>query len=173
MCLCDAFNLPLIWLMDVPGFMVGRRVEHDRILFKAIRMVEALCNLSTPSLSVVIRKGFGLAYQAMNTSGMGAVGFYSWPGAEIGFMDPEVGVNVAYANRLAQVEDEARDDERAELIREIGEATSPYEAAGTMRIDEIINPADTRRVLAGDLGRLSGRRVPPPAERPLSYWPTC
>lgn len=173
MCLCDAFNLPLIWLMDVPGFMVGRRVEHDRILFKAIRMVEALCNLSTPSLSVVIRKGFGLAYQAMNTSGMGAVGFYSWPGAEIGFMDPEVGVNVAYANRLSEVEGDARDEQRASLIRQIGEATSPYEAAGTMRIDEVINPADTRRILADDLGRLSGRRVPPPAERPLSYWPTC
>ena len=74
MCLCDAFNIPIIWLMDVPGFNVGRKVEHERMLFKAIRMVEALCNLSTPTISVVIRKGFGLAYQAMNTSGMGAWG---------------------------------------------------------------------------------------------------
>jgi len=173
MCLCDAFNLPIIWLMDVPGFMVGRKVEHDRMLFKAIRMVEALSNLSTPTLSVVLRKGFGLAYQAMNTSGMGAVGFYSWPGAEIGFMDPDVGVNVAYAGRLEELEGDARDAERSRLIEEIGEATSPYEAAGTMRIDEIIEPADTRRVLAEDLGRLAGRRIPAPHERPLSYWPTC
>lgn len=173
MCLCDAFNLPIIWLMDVPGFMVGRKVEHDRMLFKAIRMVEALGNLSTPTLSVVLRKGFGLAYQAMNTSGMGALGFYSWPGAEIGFMDPDVGVNVAYAGRLEQLEGEARDAERLRLIEEIGEATSPYEAAGTLRIDEIIDPADTRSVLAQDLNRLSGRRIPPPNERPLSYWPTC
>lgn len=173
MCLCDAFNLPMIWLMDVPGFMVGRRVEHEQMLFKAIRMVEALCNLSTPTLSVVIRKGFGLAYQAMNTSGMGAVGFYSWPGAEIGFMDPDVGVNVAYANRLDAMEGEAREAERQRLIAEIGEATSPYEAAGTMRIDEVIDPAETRRILAEDLGRLAGRRIPPPEQRPLSYWPTC
>ncbi|MBT6277422.1 MAG: hypothetical protein HOI95_25230 [Chromatiales bacterium] len=173
MCLCDAFNLPIIWLMDVPGFMVGRKVEHDRMLFKAIRMVEALNNLSTPTLSVVIRKGFGLAYQAMNTSSMGAVGFYSWPGAEIGFMDPDVGVNVAYANRLDELEGVEREEERQRLIREIGDATSPYEAAGTMRIDEVIDPAQTRQVLADDLGRLANRRVPPLRERPLSYWPTC
>lgn len=173
MCLCDAFNLPIIWLMDVPGFMVGRKVEHDRMLFKAIRMVEALCNLSTPTLSVVIRKGFGLAYQAMNTAGMGAVGFYAWPGAEIGFMDPDVGVNVAYANQLREFEGDEQEAERQRLIAEIGEATSPYEAAGTMRIDEVIDPAETRSILAADLGRLAGRRVPAPHERPLSYWPTC
>ena len=173
MCLCDAFNIPMIWLMDVPGFMVGRKVEHDRMLFKAIRMVEALSNLSTPTLSVVIRKGFGLAYQAMNTAGMGAIGFYSWPGAEIGFMDPEVGVNVAYANQLADLKGAERETERLRLIDQIGEATSPFEAAGTMRIDEIIDPADTRLVLARDLSRLANRKVPPPNERPLSYWPTC
>ncbi len=173
MCLSDAFNLPLIWLMDVPGFMVGRKVEHERMLFKAIRMVEALCNLSTPSLSVVLRKGFGLAYQAMNTSGMGAVGFYSWPGAEIGFMDPDVGVNVAYANRLEGLEGDERERERQRLIEEVGEATSPYEAAGTMRIDEVIDPGDTRRILAEDLNRLANRKIPAPEDRPLSYWPTC
>ena len=76
----------------------------------------------------------GMAYQAMNTAGMGAVGFYSWPGAEIGFMDPDVGVNVAYANRLGELEGEQREAERQRLIDEIGEATSPYEAAGTMRM---------------------------------------
>ncbi len=173
MCLCDAFNLPIIWLMDVPGFMVGRKVEHDRMLFMAIRMVEALCNLSTPTLSVVIRKGFGLAYQAMNTWGMGAVGFYSWPGAEIGFMDPDVGVNVAYSNRLDGLDDKAREQERRRLIDDISDATSPYEAAGTMRIDEVIDPAQTRRILAEDLGKLANRAIPPLAERPLSYWPTC
>ena len=109
----------------------------------------------------------------MNTAGMGAIGFYSWPGAEIGFMDPEVGVNVAYANQLADLKGAERETERQRLIDQIGEATSPFEAAGTMRIDEIIDPADTRLVLARDLSRLANRKVPPPNERPLSYWPTC
>ena len=75
LCLCDAFNIPIIGLMDVPSFNVGRKAEYDRMLFAAIRMVEAPCNLSTPTISVVIRKSIGLAYQAMNTSGMGAWGF--------------------------------------------------------------------------------------------------
>ena len=66
MCLCDAFNLPVIFLMDVPGFMVGKAVEHDRILSLAIRFVEALGNMSTPTLTVTLRKGFGLAFPAMN-----------------------------------------------------------------------------------------------------------
>ena len=173
MCLCDAFNIPIIWLMDVPGFNVGRKVEHERMLFKAIRMVEALCNLSTPTISVVIRKGFGLAYQAMNTSGMGAWGFYSWPGAEIGFMDPDVGVNVAYSNKLEGLDTKDRETERQKLIEEISDATSPYEAAGTLRIDEIIQPSETRIRLAKDLAQLANRKIPAPEQRPLSYWPTC
>ena len=173
MCLCDAFNIPIIWLMDVPGFNVGRKVEHERMLFKAIRMVEALCNLSTPTISVVIRKGFGLAYQAMNTSGMGAWGFYSWPGAEIGFMDPDVGVNVAYSSKLEGLDKEDRETERQKLIEEISDATSPYEAAGTLRIDEIIQPSETRIRLAKDLAQLANRKIPAPEQRPLSYWPTC
>ena len=172
MCLCDAFNLPVIFLMDVPGFMVGKSVEHDRILALSIRFFEALANMSAPRLTVTLRKGFGLAFPAMSGSGTGASGLYAWPGAEIGFMDPEVGVNVAYAGRLAGLDAEEADAERARLVSEIGAVTSPYEAAGTLRIDEVIDPADTRRVLVDDLRQLDGRRVPPPEERPLSYWPT-
>jgi acetyl-CoA carboxylase carboxyltransferase component len=172
MTLCDAFNIPVIFLMDVPGFMVGKAVEHDRILSLAIRFVEALANMSAPTLTVTLRKGFGLAFPAMNGSGMGSSGLYSWPGAEIGFMDPDVGVNVAYAARLAELGDEEREAERQRLVAEIGDATTPYEAAGTLRIDEVIDPADTRRVLVEDLRQLEGRRVPPPEARPLSYWPT-
>ncbi len=172
MTLCDSFNIPVIFLMDVPGFMVGQAVEHGRILSLAIRFVEALANMTAPTLTVTLRKGFGLAFPAMNGSGMGSSGLYSWPGAEIGFMDPDVGVNVAYAARLAALDEDERHEEQARLIAEIADATSPYEAAGTLRIDEVIDPADTRRVLVEDLRQLEGRRVPPPEERALSYWPT-
>jgi methylmalonyl-CoA decarboxylase subunit alpha len=172
MTICDAYDIPVIFLMDVPGFMVGKDVEHDRILSLAIRFVEALANMSAPTLTVTLRKGFGLAFPAMNGSGLGASGLYSWPGAEIGFMDPEVGVNVAYAARLAAMEPHEAEAEKARLAAEIGEATSPYEAAGTLKIDEVIDPADTRRVLVDDLRQLAGRRTPPPEQRPLSYWPT-
>ncbi|MBR81505.1 MAG: methylmalonyl-CoA carboxyltransferase [Acidimicrobiaceae bacterium] len=171
---CDSYNIPIIFLADVPGFMVGERVEHELMLHWGMRMMHALQNCSAPTLTVCIRKAFGLAWQAMNGSQMPALGVYSWPGAEIGFMDPEVGVNVAFGSKLARIEDEnAREAQRLELVREVGESTNPYEAAGTMRIDEIIDPGDTRGVLAHDLEMLAHRAVPPPEARPLSYWPTC
>ncbi len=174
MTVCDAYNLPVIFLVDVPGFMVGLKVEHDLMLHMGMRMMQALQLASTPTLTVCVRKAFGLAWQAMNGSMMPAHGVYSWPDAEIGFMDPEVGVNVAFGSKLAAIGDEdAREAERQRLVAEVGEATSPYEAAGTMRIDEIIDPADTRLVLAEDLERLAHRAVPPPEARPLSWWPSC
>ncbi len=174
MTVCDAFNLPIVFLVDVPGFMVGRRVEHDRMLHWGMRMMQALQMATTPTLTVCVRKAFGLAWQAMNGSGMVNRGVYAWPGAEIGFMDPEVGVNVAFGTKLAAIaDDDEREAERLRLVKEVGEATSPYEAAGTMRIDEIIDPADTRLVLAEDLGRLAGRVLPPPESRPLTWWPSC
>ncbi len=171
---CDAFNLPIVFLVDVPGFLVGRRVEHDRMLHWGMRMMQALQLATTPTLTVCLRKAFGLAWQAMNGSGMVNRGVYAWPGAEIGFMDPEVGVNVAFGSKLAAIADaDEREAERLRLVKQVGEATSPYEAAGTMRIDEIIDPADTRSVLAEDLGRLAHRALPPPDARPLTWWPTC
>jgi acetyl-CoA carboxylase carboxyltransferase component len=105
---------------------------------------------------------------------MPALGVYCWPGAEIGFMDPEVGVNVAFGSKLARITDpDEREAERVRLVQEVGEATNPYEAAGAMRIDEMIDPADTRLILARDLELLANREVPAPEARPLSYWPTC
>jgi acetyl-CoA carboxylase carboxyltransferase component len=171
---CDSFNIPVIWLVDVPGFMVGKRVEHDRMLHWGMRMMQALQLASTPTLTVCLRKAFGLAWQAMNGAGMVNKGLYAWPGAEIGFMDPDVGVNVAYGSKLDQMVDaHEREEERVRLVTEVGEATSPYEAAGTMKIDEIIDPADTRRILAEDLAMLANRPLPPPEARILASWPTC
>ena len=170
---CDAWNLPMVFLVDVPGFLVGRRVEHDRMLNWGMRLMQGLQLCSAPTLTVCIRKAFGMAWQAMNGSMMPAHSVYAWPGAEIGFMDPEVGINVAYGTKLARIEDpEERETERKRLVAEVAEATSPYEAAGTMRIDEIIDPAQTRMILAADLNRLANRPVPPPEARPLSWWPT-
>ena len=174
MTVCDAFNLPMVFLVDVPGFMVGRHVEHDRMLHWGMRLMQGLQLASTPTLTVCLRKAFGMAWQAMNGSMMPAYGVYAWPGAEIGFMDPEVGVNVAFGSKLGAIEDPAqRESERQRLVKEVGEATSPYEAAGTMRVDEIIDPARTRVVLADDLNRLANRKLPPLEQRPLSWWPSC
>jgi acetyl-CoA carboxylase carboxyltransferase component len=164
--LCDAFQIPAVFLQDLPGFLVGRQVEHGRILYRAIRFLEALMACSAPTLTVVVRKAFGLAWQSMNGLRRMVDALYAWPGAEIGFMDPEVGVNVLYGDRMSA------EDKRVRAA-ELREGTSAYEAAGVMNLDEIIDPATTRQVLARDLGLLAARRVPPPDERPLRYWPTC
>lgn len=170
-CLCDAFNIPLIYLQDCPGFMVGKEVEHDRILSRAITMVEAMAQARVPRLTIVLRKAFGLAYFALSGSGMGSHAIAAWPSAEIGFMDPQVGVNVVHADKLKRTEDPG--GERAKLIAEWASDTGPEGAAGIMEIDEIIDPAETRAWLRRELDRLR-IEVPRWGERkPLAYWPTC
>lgn len=164
--LCDAFNIPVIFLQDVPGFLVGRQVEHNRLLYRAIRFYEALLLCSAPVISIVVRKAFGLAWQSLGGLPGMVDGLYAWPGAEIGFMDPAVGVNVLYGDRLSA-------EEKAARAAEMAAVTSPYGAAGVLHIDEIIEPAATRAVLARDLERLASRPVPPLEQRPLRTWPTC
>ena len=163
--LCDSFDIPVVFLQDVPGFLVGRQVEHDRLLYKAMRFREALSNCGCPTLTVVVRKAFGLAFKALNGSGVVADAIYAWPGAEIGFMDPDVAVNVVRPNATGA-------EREAEYARQVGE-TNPLGAAGVMKLDDVIDPADTRVVLAQDLARLATRQVRAPHRRPLSTWATC
>lgn len=170
-CLCDSFNIPLIFLQDVPGFIVGKQAEHDRLLHKAIMFLEALAQTEVPRITVVLRKAFGLAYYSLSGSHMGGELVVAWPSAEISFMDPAVGVNVVYAEKLRTAEDGAAERER--LIAAWSEDTTPYGAAGIMGIDEVIDPAETRPFLIRALDKLA---VAPPARghrKPLQSWPTC
>jgi acetyl-CoA carboxylase carboxyltransferase component len=169
--LCDSFNLPLVFLQDVPGFIVGRQPEHERLLNKAIMFMEALSLAEVPKVTVVLRKAFGLAYYAMNGNEMGGDFVFAWPGAEISFMDPAVGVNVVHAAKLRDAEDPA--GARAELVAEWSKDTTPYGAAGLMNIDEVIDPAETRDVIVRALDECDR---PAPAQgyrKPLASWPTC
>jgi acetyl-CoA carboxylase carboxyltransferase component len=156
LCLCDAFDIPLVFLQDVPGFFVGREVEHAGMLKHAIRLQTALTLSQAPKLTVVLRKAYGMAYFSLGGNDTGVDAVYAWPGAEISFMDPEVGANVVGAPVEAMLAD-----------------TDPYGAAGSMAVDEVIDPADTRATLARALDRFDAR---PPVEgwrRPLASWPTC
>jgi len=97
----------------------------------------------------------------------------AWPGAEIGFMDPDVGANVLYGGELASLPDDERAAELGRRADALRDATDTYDGAGVMRIDEIIDPAETRAVLARFVQRHAGRPFQSGAERPLSSWPTC
>lgn len=164
--ICDAFQLPAVFLQDVAGFLVGRQVEHGRMLFRAVRFLNALYACSAPTLTVVVRKAYGLAYEALNGRKHHTDGLYAWPAAELGFMDPAVGVNVLHGDRKTA-------EEKAAIVAEFNNSNAPYGAAAEMNIDEVIDPATTRQVLARDLAQLAGRRPVPAEERPLSTWPTA
>ncbi len=131
----------------------------------------ALAQSEVPKVTVVLRKAFGLAYYSLCGNSMGGDLVLAWPSAEISCMDPAVGVNVVYADRPRDAAD--AEAERARLIAEWSEDTTPYGAAGIMNVDEIIDPAETRPFLIRALARLA---VPPPPRgyrKPLQSWPTC
>jgi acetyl-CoA carboxylase carboxyltransferase component len=121
---------------------------------------------------VVLRKAYGLAYFSLGGTGMGSDGLYAWPGAEISFMDPEVGANVLFGDRLGEPAGPERAAALEEAAAGLAADTDPYGAAGIMHLDEVIEPGDTRRVLAAHLDRLAGRRLRPHHERLLAGWPT-
>jgi acetyl-CoA carboxylase carboxyltransferase component len=172
-CLCDAFDLPILFLQDVPGFFVGKRIEHAGMLKHAIRLQTALALAQSPKLTVLLRKSYGLAYFSLGGNDTGVDAVYAWPGAEISFMDPEVAANVVAGNRLRGLPEEEREALHAEVLAAMVADTDPYGAAGLLKIDEIIDPAETRGVLARALGRLAARPFQPERPRPLASWPTC
>lgn len=151
--LCDSFDIPVVSLQDTPGFMVGTKVEHDGLLDASMRFLQAWSLCGAPKLTVVVRKAFGMAFFSMGGSQMGSDLLVSWPGAEVGFMDPHVASNV-----VGGPVDPADN--------------SPYRLAETMLIDEVIDPADTALVLADALDRLETRERRPLDQRPLATWPS-
>jgi acetyl-CoA carboxylase carboxyltransferase component len=171
--LCDSYGLPVVFMHDTPGFVVGLGAEHDRLLFKAMLFQQATALASVPKLSVIMRKSFGLACHVMAGPGCGADLEVAWPGAEISFMDPNVAANVVFAQRLAGLTGAELRERAGELAADVARNTDPYGAAGLMKVDEIIEPNDTRRVLAGALRRASTRPPVPHAQRALAHWPVC
>ena len=166
-CLCDAFGIPLIFLHDTPGFMVGSDVEHRGLLHKAMMMWQAVSLASVPRLAVIVRKSYGVADFAMSGVGMDSDFLCAWPSAEVSFMDPETAANI-----LLPADAPDRAQQRARIAAEMAADIGPYGPAGIMRVDEIIEPSTTRAVLAAALGDAAGRTLLPADRRPLSTWPT-
>lgn len=171
--LCDAYGLPLLFLQDTPGFMVGKQVEHDRVLFKAMTMQQALVLSRVPKVTVVLRKAYGLAFFLMGGPHMGTDYVAAWPAAQIGFMDPDVGANVIYGREFEDFDPEDRQAElkrRAERLRGV---TDPYQIAALMNLDEVIAPEDTRRVVATTIATLmEGWNTGPQEPSLLRTWTT-
>jgi acetyl-CoA carboxylase carboxyltransferase component len=168
-CLCDSFHIPLIFLHDTPGFLVGKAAEEKRMPGKIINFIEALALSTVPKISIVIRKSYGMAYSNMCGSNMGADFIYTWPSADVSFVSPEVAANVVYAAKIAEAEDP--DQFREQAINQMRLASAPWRAAGLGFFDDVIHPRDTREVIIKSIklarGKSGGR-----SQRKLATWPT-
>ncbi len=158
---CDSFNVPIVTLVDVPGFMPGTDQEHNGIIRHGAKLIYAYAEATVPLLTVVMRKAYGGAYIVMASKELEADVNYAWPNAEMAVMGPRGAVNILYRKELAEADDtEARREQLIDEYRE--EFTNPYKPAKRGYIDDVIEPRDTRRRLIADLELLERKRVEGP-----------
>ncbi|MFE7954538.1 acyl-CoA carboxylase subunit beta [Streptomyces sp. NPDC057413] len=163
---CDAFNLPVITFVDVPGFLPGVGQEHDGIIRRGAKLIYAYAEATVPLITVITRKAFGGAYDVMGSKHLGADLNLAWPTAQIAVMGAQGAVNILHRRTLAEAEAAGEDVEavRARLIREYEDALlNPYIAAERGYIDAVVKPSDTRRHIVRGLRQLRTKRetLPP------------
>ena len=160
--LCDTFNIPLVFLQDVPGLMIGREAERGGILRCYERLAAALARASVPKVAVVVRKAYGGGHIAMGGRPVNPSLLVAWPNAELGFMAPDTGVRTVYRRLLAELEEqqgiEAREARAAELEAEWAAESQPWEAAANIILDDVIDPRDTRETIASGIDFAWGTR---------------
>ena len=153
---CDCFGIPILTLIDVPGFMPGSKMEHNGIIRRGAKLLYAYCEASVPKVSLILRKAYGGAYIAMNSKGMGADIVYAWPIAQIAVMGAEGAVGIMYKHELEAAEN--KEAVRQQKIDEYNENfMSPYIAARLGFIDEVITPEETRRKIRFAFESLSSK----------------
>ncbi|AQS65695.1 acyl-CoA carboxylase subunit beta [Streptomyces pactum] len=162
--MCDAFNIALITLLDVPGFLPGVDQEHGGIIRHGAKLLYAYCNASVPRISLVLRKAYGGAYIVMDSQSIGADLTYAWPANEIAVMGAEGAADVVFRRQIADAEDpEAM---RARMVKEYrAELMHPYYAAERGLVDDVIDPAETREVLVRSLAMLQAKNADLPSRK--------
>jgi acetyl-CoA carboxylase carboxyltransferase component len=154
---CDAFNVPIIAFVDVPGFMPGTDQEYGGIIRHGAKLLYAFCESTVPRIQLITRKAYGGAYVVMNSKSIGADLAFAWPTAELAVMGSQGAVEIVYRRDLADADDPT--SRRDELIDEYSERyANPYLAAERGYVDDVIDPADTRRLLASSLEVLATKR---------------
>jgi len=161
---CSAFNIPLVTLVDVPGFLPGVEQERGGIIRHGAKLLFAYSEATVPKLTVILRKAYGGAYLAMCCKDLGADRVLAWPTAEIAVMGAEGAAGIVFRREIEAAEDKAA--RRQELVNEYREVFSnPYVAAGRRLVDAVIEPADTRKCLAQALERLYAKRETRPQKK--------
>ena len=158
--LCDAYGIPLLFLMDVPGFMVGTKVEQAGIIRHGAKMLYAVSRATVPKVTVILRKAYGAGYYVMCGKAYEPDLIVAWPSAEISVMGPEGAVNIIFRKQIEASDDP--DATRAELVEGIRETIDPYIAAGNAMIDDVIDPRETRPTVIRALEMAETKRVARP-----------
>jgi propionyl-CoA carboxylase beta chain len=154
---CDAFNIPLWVIEDVPGFLPGVTQEHGGIIKHGAKLLFAFCEATVPKVTLITRKAYGGAYCVMNSKHIRADMNFAWPTAEIAVMGPDGAVNIIFRGELAEAEDPV--SRKAELVAEYREKfANPYRAAELGYIDEILQPSHTRARLIDAFASLENKR---------------
>jgi acetyl-CoA carboxylase carboxyltransferase component len=161
--LCDAFGVPLLFLQDVPGFMVGTKVEQGGIIRHGAKMLYAVSRATVPKVTVVVRKAYGAGYYVMCGRAYEPDLIVAWPTAEISVMGAEGAVNIIFRKQVEAAEDpEAK---RAELIDDFRKIIDPYIAAGNDMIDDVIDPRETRPTVIRAFEMAESKRIERPWKR--------
>jgi acetyl-CoA carboxylase carboxyltransferase component len=161
--LCDAFNIPLVFLQDVPGFMVGSKVEHAGIIRHGAKMLYAVSRATVPKVTVIVRKAYGAGYYVMCGKAYEPDLIVAWPGAEISVMGAEGAVNIIGRSAI-----EASDDPEATreaMLDAVRQNIDPYIAAGNAMIDDVIDPRETRPTIVKALRMARNKHVTKPPKR--------
>ena len=154
---CDAFNIPLVTFIDVPGFLPGADQEYGGIIRHGAKLIYAYAEATVPKISVLTRKAYGGAYIVMSSKGLLGDINYAWPTAEIAVMGPEGAVNIIYRDEISSADDP--DAIRNQLVQDYADRlVNPYIAASHGLIDDVIDPADTRSKIISALEMLENKR---------------
>ncbi len=164
---CDSFNIPLITLIDVPGFLPGISQEHGGIIKHGAKLLYAYAEATVPKIALIIRKAYGGAYDVMSSKHIRADFNFAYPTAEIAVMGAEGAINILYRKEISDAEKAGKSEEERKRLTELYRCTfaNPYKAAELGYIDEIILPEDTRRILNHCLKVLATKREQGPSRK--------
>ncbi len=169
-CLCDSFNIPLVFLTDVPGMFPGSFSEKQKLPGKIMNWIEAESLATVPKVSIVLRKAYGIGWNVMCSSKETGDFVVAWPTASMSFVDPEIGVDLVQGAKIAQSSNPTAERER--LIEEWNVDSAPWKAAEHHFIDDVIDPRDTRKYIAEALNLCRGMRGSTISEHRLQTWPS-
>lgn len=170
--LCDIYGIPVVSLVDCPGYMVGPAAEAEALVRRASRLLVAGAALRVPLVAVILRRGYGLGAQAMTGGSLHEpLLTVAWPGAHLGPMGLEGAVRLGLRKELDAIADDAEREERVRQVTAVAqENAKALNAAALFEIDDVIDPAETRGLIAATLSAATGRAEPPPPRRFVDTW---